>query len=87
MPLVEQARCQDLLRETRLGGVSSSLPSLFSADHSLTIPPLSHHPALTSSHPQRFRLHSSFICAGGQGSVDTCEVIPHFLKPPRFITF
>lgn len=40
VPIVKNGRCQDLLRQTRLG--------------------------------EYFKLHSSFICAGGEGEADTC---------------
>lgn len=42
LPIVNNAKCEQDLRTSRLG--------------------------------QRFKLHNSFMCAGGQKGIDTCEV-------------
>ena len=69
LPLVESKECQQRLRKTRLGKVSTychiRLAKIYHSLSSWQSP---------NKSPQFFELHSSFVCAGGKGQIDTCQV-------------
>ena len=69
LPLVESKECQQRLRKTRLGKVSTychiCLAKIYHSLLSWQSP---------NKSPQFFELHSSFVCAGGKGQIDTCQV-------------